>query len=196
MDQLEQLGGRAERNRGRYQCGAHYKEAAAAMSTRAYAMQVFLPALRDLGKAKATPEISSKEASVEKRKPDAEKKPQPSTVDASTSAASTEGTKDIEFLHRLELNIKHQRFASYYEQLKLWNENYDRLLYEIEITLDRPALSQVNESAGDISLALFHQIDCSKSLTEELERLQLNPNSLKLRFAAINQCFMDAHALI
>ncbi len=169
-----------------------YKEVAAAMSTRQYAMFVFFTSLRAL-----LNEGHSKEASVEKRKPDAEKKPQPSTVDASTSAASTEETTDFEFLHKLELNIKQQRFASYYEQIKLWQENYDRLLSEIEITLDRPVFLPADERDGFIIYYdFFRRINCSESTTEELKRLNFNPQSLKVRFEAINRCFMDLSFLL
>src|SRR5947199_7351131 len=34
------------------------------------------------------------------------------------------------------------------------------------------------------------QIDCLNSLTEELQKQNLNPHSLKVRFAVIHNCFM------
>jgi hypothetical protein len=95
-------------------------------------------------------------------------------------------------LHKSVLDIKQKRFASYYEQLKLWNENYDHQLSDIEYALDRPVFGQVDKNNGDfrINRTKITQIDCSNSLTEELQKQNLNPHSLKIRFAVIHNCFM------
>src|SRR5262249_9834971 len=105
--------------------------------------------------------------------------------------ARTGGDDEIS-LHKSVLDIKQKRFASYYEQLKLWNENYDHQLSDIEYALDRPVFGQIDKNNGDfrISRAKITQIDCSNSLTEGLQKQSLNPHSLKIRFAVIHNCFM------
>ena len=107
---------------------------------------------------------------------------------------SAEDKKDNEIsLHKSALDTKQKRFASYYEQLKLWNENYDHLLSEIEYALDRPVFGQADRKNEDFRIyrAKIREIDClNYSFSEELEKLHLNGNSLKLRFAVIHNCFM------
>jgi hypothetical protein len=115
------------------------------------------------------------------------------TPDAERLITMAHSSRDDEIsLHKSVLDIKQKRFASYYEQLKLWNENYDHQLSDIEYALDRPVFQQVDKNNGDfrISRAKITQIDCSSSLTEELEKQKLNPHSLKIRFAVIHGCFM------
>ena len=107
---------------------------------------------------------------------------------------SAEDKKDNEIsLHKSALDTKQKRFASYYEQLKLWNENYDHLLSEIEYALDRPVFGQADRKNEDFRIyrAKIREIDClNYSFSEELEKLHLNGHSLKLRFAVIHNCFM------
>ena len=107
-----------------------YEKAAAALSTRLNAMFEFVPSLID---------VKAKEANIERGK-----QPQSSTVDLRASAGSAGETQET-FLRKFDLDIKQQRFASYYEQHKLWNESYFGLLSEIEITLDRPVFSQAEK---------------------------------------------------
>jgi hypothetical protein len=147
-----------------------YEKVAALMSTRFYAEFVFLPSLRDLVGAKG---------SVEKRRSDAEKSPQPPAT-------------GMEDLQKTVLDMKRQRFLSYYEQIKIWNDNFDRLLSEVEITLDRPVFRQANEKLGPISFDQLYEFNCLESPTQELEKVHLNPNSLKGRFAGITRCFVEA----
>ena len=135
-----------------------YETSAAAIGTRHYAMLVFLPSLRDLVQAKAEAEQSARaradvlsaraQATIApsaggqgkgtrdkdltgalanaKRNPDADR----AVLSAATPSAEDKKDNDI-LLHKSALDIKQKRFASYYEQLKLWNENYDHLLSEI-----------------------------------------------------------------
>ena len=107
---------------------------------------------------------------------------------------SAEDKKDNEIsLHKSALDTKQKRFASYYEQLKLWNENYDHLLSEIEYALDRPVFGQADKKNEDFRIyrAKIKKIDClNYSFSEELEKQQLNAHGLKLRFAVIHNCFM------
>lgn len=144
-----------------------YETSAAAIGRRHYATLVFLPSLRDLVLAKANAvqsarvqangllsaraeatdvptartegkgikDIVAAQANAKKRNPDAERL----LLNAVTQR--TEDTRDNEIsLHKSDLDIKQKRFASYYEQLKLWNESYDHVLSEIEYALDRPSL--------------------------------------------------------
>jgi len=195
-----------------------YEKAAAAIGTRRYAMFVFLPSLRDLVKAKARVEAAARvrveaaakasdqtagNPSDENRKHDTESS-QPKKTDAkfedrklteayAMTIVRPEGIDDSEIsLHKHVLDVQKKRFASYYKQLKLWNENYDHLLTEIDYALDKPVFRRVGRQSERVSYAKFSQINCANSLAEELAGLQLNPNSLKLRFAGINKCFMDA----
>jgi hypothetical protein len=95
-------------------------------------------------------------------------------------------------LHKSVMDINQKRFASYYEQLKLWNENYDHQLSDIEYALDRPVFGQIDKNNSDFRIyrSKIAQIDCLNSLTEELQKQNLNPHSLKVRFAVIHNCFM------
>jgi hypothetical protein len=127
----------------------------------------------------------------QKRAADAERSPR------KAMAQSTELTTDQEIsLHKYDLEIKQKRFASYYEQLKLWNENYDRVLSDIEYSLDRPVFAQANKEDQDfrVSRTKFREINClNMSIAEELKKLNLNPHSLKFRFAGLNDCFVKVH---
>jgi len=164
-----------------------YETSAAAIGTRHYAMLVFLPSLRDLVQAKAEFEQSARaradllnaraqatavpgamaqgkgakdpvsaQANA-KRSPDADR----ALLSAVTQNAEDKKDNEI-LLHKSALDIKQKRFATYYEQLKLWNENYDHLLSEIEYALDRPVFGQADKKNEDfrISRAKIGQMDC------------------------------------
>ena len=81
----------------------------------------------------------------------------------------------------------------------MWNENYDHLLSEIEYALYRPVFGQADKKNEDfrISRAKIGQMDClNYAFSQELEKLYPHAHSLKLRFAAIHNCFMNVnHAL-
>jgi hypothetical protein len=197
-----------------------YETSAAAIGTRHYATVVFLPSLKYLVQAKADAELSARARSAslnaraqavvapsaggqDKRTKDkdlagalanAKRSPEADRVLLSAVTQSAEDKKDNDIsLHRSALDTKQKRFASYYEQLKLWNENYDHLLSEIEYALDRPVFGQADKKNEDFRIyrAKIREIDClNYSFSEELEKLHLNAHSLKLRFAAIHNCFM------
>ena len=155
-----------------------YERAAAAIGVRQHATFLFLPSLRELiMDARATAEAHAN-ASVDR----------PEKAYASVPS-------EIPLL-RSDLDIKNQRFASYYQQLKFWNENYDRLLTDIDYALDRPVFGQAGRPSEKTSYQRLSQIDCSKPLTQELQRMKFNPSSLKLRFAGINKCFRDTNAIL
>jgi hypothetical protein len=145
-----------------------YEKAAAAIGRRHYAMLVFLPSLRDLVTAKATLEANPKANIEANGKSDAGRTASPA-VHSSPELAFASAPFEIP-LHKSDMDIKQQRFASYYEQLKLWNENYDYLLHDIDHALDRPVLRQVDKKNERVTHKKFSQINCSNSLTEELER--------------------------
>ena len=197
-----------------------YETSAAAIGTRHYATVVFLPSLKHLVLAKADAELSARAraASLDaraqaivapsaggqgKRTKDkdlagalanAKRSPEADRMLLSAVTQSAEDKKDNEIsLHKSALDTKQKRFASYYEQLKLWNENYDHLLSEIEYALDRPVFGQADKKNEDFRIyrAKIREIDClNYSFSEELEKLHLNGHSLKLRFAVIHNCFM------
>ena len=140
--------------------------------------------------ARAMAQSNERQANATKRTPDGEHPL------LSALAQSTGDKKDNEIsLHKSVLDIQQKRFASYYEQLKLWNENYDHLLSDIEYALDRPVFGQADKNNEDFRIhrGKITQIDCLNSLTEELQRLHLNSDSLKIRFAGIHNCFMAVH---
>jgi hypothetical protein len=197
-----------------------YETSAAAIGTRHYATVVFLPSLKHLVQAKADAELSARAraASLDaraqaivapsaggqgKRTKDndlagalanAKRSPEANRMLLSAATPSAEDKKDNDIsLHKSALDTKQKRFASYYEQLKLWNENYDHLLSEIEYALDRPVFGQADKKNEDFRIyrAKIREIDClNYSFSEELEKLHLNGHSLKLRFAVIHNCFM------
>jgi hypothetical protein len=197
-----------------------YETSAAAIGTRHYATVVFLPSLKHLVQAKADAEQSARARAASlkaraevivtpgaggqgkgtrskdlaaalasaKRSPEADR----ALLNVVTQGAEDKKDNDVS-LHKSALETKQKRFASYYEQLKLWNENYDHLLSEIEYALDRPVFGQADKRNENfrISRARIREIDCQNySFTEELEKHQLNTHSLKLRFAVIHNCFM------
>lgn len=170
-----------------------YEKAAAAIGIRQYATIVFLPSLKELVKdAKATIEASTK-ANIEANAKTRGK----NRTEAKTSALNAFASVPLEIpLLKSDLDNKQQRFTSYYQQLKFWNENYDRLLTDIDYDLDRPVFGQAKRQVEKASFGWLRHIDCSKSLTQELQRLAVNPGSLKLRFAGINKCFMDTHEVL
>jgi hypothetical protein len=195
-----------------------YETSAAAIGTRHYATVVFLPSLKHLVLAKADAELSTRARAAsldaraqaivapsagDKRTKDkdlagtlanAKRSPEADRMLLTAVTQSAEDKKDNEIsLHKSALDTKQKRFASYYEQLKLWNENYDHLLSEIEYALDRPVFGQADRKNEDFRIyrAKIREIDClNYSFSEELEKLHLNGHSLKLRFAVIHNCFM------
>lgn len=88
-------------------------------------------------------------------------------------------------LFALDLDLNKQRFKSYYDQLKFWNENYDEMLGEVDFALDRPV--GIRETVRRESL---RSINCADRLIPQLAKDHADKKySLKLQFAAINNCF-------
>jgi hypothetical protein len=184
-----------------------YENSAAAIGARHYATFVFVPSLRDLIEAKAKTVLSHMAQDKGTKKRDVvftqanskEQNPGVKRSPPGEMAQSTEQPKDDDIsLHKVALDIREKRFASYYKQLKLWNENYYRLLTDIEYTLDRPVFAhagkQIQNSPFSKSLwDKMAEINCSNPVTDELKKLRVNGDSLKFRFAAINWCFVEVH---
>ena len=152
-----------------------YEKAADAIGVRQYSTIVFRPALKEL---------------IQGARTDVEAAAKPGVEGAFASAPP-----EISLLAS-DLENKQQRFSSYFQQLKAWNENYDRLLTDIDYSLDRPVFEQAAKQVEKSSYRRLSQIDCSKSLTQELQRLHYDPSSLKIRFAGINKCFRDTHWIL
>jgi hypothetical protein len=92
-------------------------------------------------------------------------------------------------LYKLDVDLSQQRFNGFYTQLKSWNEDYDQILTAIDYSLDGPVLPK-HERVGFTDFEnKDDKIDCSNMLVNELPRLKLNVNSLKIQFAALNYCF-------
>ena len=162
-----------------------YERAADAIGKRQYATATFFPSLKDLAretKPSVEPETNARDVknNVKNRK----------SAEGSPLRASAAVELEIP-LYKSDLDKSQRRYASYYTQVQHWNENYDRMLYDIEYALDRPVFSQIQKEVQKTNRTKFKTIDCSNSLTEELKRLQFNSDSLKLRFAAIDQCFKN-----
>ena len=87
-------------------------------------------------------------------------------------------------LFELDLELNKRRFDNYYSQLNLWNEANDQILGEIDFGLDRPVGISARKRSAEIA-----QIDCTKSLPEQLTAHGLVSASLKLQFAVITRCF-------
>jgi hypothetical protein len=157
-----------------------YERAADAIGKRQYATITFFPSLKDLAreiKPSVEPETNARNVkdNIENRK------------SAENSSLSASAAVELELpLFKSDLDKSQRRYASYYTQVQHWNENYDRMLYDIEYALDRPVFSQIQKEVQKTNRTKFKTIDCSNSLTEELKRLQFNSDSLKLRFAAID----------
>jgi hypothetical protein len=101
-------------------------------------------------------------------------------------------------LFKYDMDLNRRRFDAYFEQLHEWNDNYETFLTEIDYALDRPLLSNKNTSLGDanifddsqvIKAEKIKQTDCTKSLSEEVERIGYSRNSLKAQFALLHYCF-------
>jgi hypothetical protein len=152
-----------------------YEKAASAIGKRSYATLVFLPALRDLGRSQ--PAVPTTEAG-------------PAPVTASGAGASP--------LAKLDGELRKQRFDSYYELLRNWNENYDQIITAIDYDLDRPVLLQAEVASEGVQVSdnKIRQIDCTQQLTGQLIAHKLNRDSLKLQFAVIHSCFTKVHALV
>ena len=167
----------------------------AAIDGRRYSTFVFISTLRDLVDAKLNSE----------RPPDVL-----SGVPSTTGVGGERAINPVASLNLdrqlpldlLETNLRKTRFEGYYDQLKRWNERIDQLLTDVNYSLDRPIFMQTTgEPAGrHEGIAIYYKklknVDCMQSMTVSLKELGLNPNSLKLRLAGLNNCFIQLNFLL
>src|ERR1700736_995584 len=100
------------------------------------------------------------------------------------------GLQNVEgHLQDFKLELSKTRFKNFYEGLKLWNESYDRLIGEIDFSLDRPVGIRLIAHRSDIS----GKLHCDAySMLDEMDRLKLNRDSLKTQLFIINFCFDES----
>jgi hypothetical protein len=175
----------------------NYEKAAGAIDQRVYSTFLFVPSLRDLIRAKH-----------DSAKPNEMLAGSSDTTGYGGNAVSGPAVvrplpnspkPDPEVsLNKFDLDLKKHRFESYYDHLRRWNENYDQLLTEVDYALDRPVLLHADKAGEGIRVfaVKLKKLNCALSLTEQLGRLGLNPDSLKLRLAGINHCFIQVHAIL
>jgi hypothetical protein len=93
-------------------------------------------------------------------------------------------------LAKLSFDLERTRMADYYDKLKQWNVGYNGLLAKIEYDLDRQIYRATQTNAGDpVSNKRTTQVDCSKTITEEMRKVGYEQHSLKAQFAIIHYCF-------
>jgi hypothetical protein len=180
------------------------EEVTAAIGERYYATYTFMAALRELVAQNFNPET-----------------PTPTVRRSSETTGSAGGdvvepeysrptvglnAGQLTSLSKLNLNLNEQRFEAYYKQIKKWNESIDTLLTEVDYTLDRPIFmlansdQKGNQKGAHKSMADYYQkmkeIDCAAPLTNELIRVNLDTDSLRLRLVGINYCFMKLNAIL
>ena len=160
-----------------------YEKAAAAIGKRIYASLVFVPVIRDLVAIK-TRDAARTEAQID-------------PIANSPNRHSNTAIENLSALFNFD-QLKARRYNAYYDQLRLWNEEYDHLLTDIDYALDRPVFIQAETSSEGASVFIdaMKKIDCPLRLTSQLEKLKLNKNSLKLQFAGINHCLVQTHAML
>jgi hypothetical protein len=76
-----------------------------------------------------------------------------------------------------------------------WNGRYDRLITDVDYSLDRPMSRQAGmaSSVRVVSSAATNKVDCKQSLTEQVTKIGLDPHSLKAHFAVIARCLGNIH---
>ncbi len=160
-----------------------YENAAAAAGKRRYATLLFIPTIRDLARRSPESQDDGSKYNISGALTDGAAK--------SPDISQVNNNADIS-LPKLNSELLKRRYESYYLQLKAWNESYDQILTDIDYNLDRPIFlhAGLKSQAIRIFWVKFKDIDCTQSITEQLDKLQLNRHSLKIQFAAIQFCFM------
>jgi hypothetical protein len=105
-------------------------------------------------------------------------------------------------LSALASELGKERFKTYYEKLKVWNEGIDQLVTDFDYALDRPIFIHAqlgtpgtHEGVGEYWQRM-NNIDCLSSLPEELEKRGFDAKRLKMRLVGISYCFTQLHALL
>jgi hypothetical protein len=84
-------------------------------------------------------------------------------------------------------DLSRNRLAEFHREIQAWNENYDKLLTSVDFVFDRPfgVVERVENSK-------ILKINCSTNIVDQFGPHDLNYNSLKIQFAAINHCFAES----
>lgn len=98
-------------------------------------------------------------------------------------------------LSKSAFDLDRQRVTSYYQMLTNWNDTYDRLITDVDYSIDRPIFRQAGTAASVkvISSTETNKVDCKQSLTEQVTKIGLDPHSLKAQFAVIAHCLGGIH---
>jgi hypothetical protein len=94
-------------------------------------------------------------------------------------------------LSKSAFDLDRQRVTSYYQMLTNWNDTYDRLITDVDYSIDRPIFRQAGMAV--ISSTETDKADCKHSLTEQVTKIGLDPHSLKAQFAVIAHCLGAIH---
>lgn len=165
-----------------------YEQAAALVGDRLYSTLVFIPSVRDLALPRPVAPAPPA-APTDKLQP-------PNAVSVSATPAQPAG--GAQPLSMVSDALVKLRYETYYDQLKRWNERYDRLLTDIDYNLDRPILADARVKRTAITVYAKHlkKIDCNDGLVEGIEKAHLDSHSLKLQFAVLNHCFGELHGAL
>jgi hypothetical protein len=98
-------------------------------------------------------------------------------------------------LSKSAFDLDRDRFTSYYQMLTNWNVQYDRLITDVEYSLDRPIFHQADMDSKIklISSTSTDKVDCDRPLIEQVSKIDQDPRSLKAQFAVIAHCLGFVH---
>jgi hypothetical protein len=169
-----------------------FDKASTLVSERRYATLIFIPSVRDLTQPKFVTKAEDPRTNNELN-PHHESH----TDDAVLVPASDDARHTIETQPLSDANfaLERRRYDAYYDLLASWNEGYDQLIADVDDNLDAPifAYAGIERTPSTNFHKEIASINCSSYLPEALEKVGLNEHSLKLQFAAINQCFQAIH---
>ena len=99
-------------------------------------------------------------------------------------------------LSKSAFDLDRDQFTTYYQMLSNWNVQYDRLITDVEYSLDRPIFRQaeINLKIKLVSSTSTRKVDCGKPLIEQVSTIDQDPRSLKAQFAVIAHCLSFVHA--
>jgi hypothetical protein len=163
-----------------------YTKAADATGKRIQVTGSFIPVIRELGRSPAA-------------------EPPTSATDGRTSSGDETSKltplQSATALHQLDHKLSMARFDDYYDQLRSWDENYEKLSTDIGRHLDRPIFEHAGKRLVPVRhyAAKLKDVDCKQTLTQAIEGMGPAPgpgpeqkssaDSLRLQFAVLRQCF-------
>jgi hypothetical protein len=132
--------------------------------------------------------------------------PQMRRTDGRASPGTTLQTAILEqspsALHDLEHELSKTRFKAYHEQLRSWDDNYEKLLADIGRHLDQPIFDHASRKPVRVRrhVESIKNVVCTRTLTEAINQLpefgEQRADSLRLQFAVLRQCFGRLQARI